>query len=86
MKNVLKSLANSVLVPLVLTATALATDAAIQKKMFGSGTTPSIISNEEVNIMKIIKSLKESHLSIKSVSERIKNKAKEQKGDFSECY
>ena len=35
MGNVLKPLAKSVLIPLGLTAAASATDAAIQKKMFG---------------------------------------------------
>ena len=44
MKHVLKPLAKSVLIP-GLTAAA-ATDAAIHKKMFGSGMTPLIISNE----------------------------------------
>ena len=49
--------------------------------MLGSGTTTIIISNEEMNdIMKIIKSLEESGLLIKGVSELIKNEAKEQKG------
>ena len=38
MKNVLKPLAKSVLISLRLTAAASATDAAIHKKMFGSGT------------------------------------------------
>ena len=38
------------------------------KKMFGSGTTPLIISNEELNdIMKIVKCLEESGLLIKGV-------------------
>ena len=37
MKNVLKTLARSVLIPLGLTAAAAATDAAIQKKLFRSG-------------------------------------------------
>ena len=36
--NILKKLTKSVLVPLRLTAAALATDAAIQKKIFGLGT------------------------------------------------
>ena len=50
--NVLKPLAKSVLIPLGLTAAASATDAAIHKKMFGSGVTTLIISNEEAsNIM-----------------------------------
>ena len=38
-KNVLKTLAKSVLIPLGLTAATSATDAAIQKKGFGSGIT-----------------------------------------------
>ena len=51
--------------------------------MFGSGVTTLIISNEEINaIMKIVKSIEESGLLIKGVSETIKNKAKEQKGGF----
>ena len=37
MKNVLKILAKSFLIPLGLTAAASATDAALHKKMFGSG-------------------------------------------------
>ena len=46
--------------------------------MFGSGNTTLIISNEEMNdIMKIIKSLGESGLLIKRVSETIKNEGKE---------
>ena len=81
--NVLKPLAKSVLISLGLTAAASATDAAIHKKMFGSRTTTLIISNEEMNdIMKIVKSLEESDLFIKSVSKTIENKAKEQKGRF----
>ena len=45
--------------------------------MFGSGTTTLIISGEEMNdVMKIIKSLEESGLLIKGVSETIKNEAK----------
>ena len=66
-----------------LTAAASATDAAIHKKMFGSGFTTLIISNEEMNdIMKIVKSLEESRLLIKGVFETIKNELKEQKGWF----
>ena len=37
------------------------------------------------NIMKIIKSLKESGLLVKGVSEIIQNEAKEKKEYFSEC-
>ena len=51
--------------------------------MFGSGNTTLIISNEEMNdIIKIIKSLEESGLLIKGVSETVKNEAKEEKGGF----
>ena len=79
--SVLKPLAKNVLIPLGLTAAASATDAAIPKKMFGSGTTTLIISNEEKNdIIKLVKSLEESGLLIKDVSETIKNEAEEQKG------
>ena len=58
MKNVLKQLAKIVVIALGLTAAASATDAAIHKKMFGSGMATLIISNEEMNdIMKIVKML-----------------------------
>ena len=71
---VLKPLAKSVLIPLWLTAVALATDATIYEKMFGSVFTKLIISNEEINdIMKIVKFLEEWGLLIKGVSEAIKN-------------
>ena len=51
--------------------------------MFGSGTTTLVFSNEDLNdIMKIIKSLEESCLLIKSASKTIKNEAKEQSGRF----
>ena len=60
MKNVAKSLAKSILVPLRLTAAASETDAAIEKKIFGPETTTLIISNEEMkDIMKIVKSFEE---------------------------
>ena len=81
--NVLKPLAKSVLITLGLAASASATDAAIHKKMFGSGNTTLIISKEEMNdIMKIIKPFEESGLLIKGISETIKKEAKEQKGEF----
>ena len=83
MRYVLKPLAKSVLIPLRLTAVAAATDAAIHKKMFGSGSTKLIISNEEIeDIMRKVKSLEESGLLIKYISEAIKNERKEQKVGF----
>ena len=78
--NVLKPLAKSVLIPLGLSAAASATDAAIHKKIFGSGNTTLIISNEEMNdIMQIVKSLEESALLIKEVSKTIKMKENNKK-------
>ena len=63
MKNILKQLAKSVLIPLRLTAAASATDTSVYKSMFGSGMTTLIISNEEMSdILKIVKSLEESGL------------------------
>ena len=83
MKSVLTPLAKSILLPLGLSAGMSAADAAIQKKIYGSGTTALIISNEEMeDIMKIVKSLEESGLLINGISETIKNEAKEQKGGF----
>ena len=82
-RNVLKPLAKSVLIPIGLTALASATDAAIHKKIFGSGITRSIISNEEMNdIMKIVRSLEKSGLLIKGISKTFKNEAKQQKAGF----
>ena len=81
--KVLKPLAKDILIPLGLTAAASATDAAIHKKMLEYSFTTLIISNEEINdIMNIVKSLEESGLLIKGVSETIKIEAKEQKGGF----
>ena len=90
MKNILKALVKSVLIPLRLTAAPSARHAAIQKKIFKSGMTTFIILNEEINdivkiiqsIVKIIQSLVESGLLIKSVRKTIKNEAKEQKAGF----
>ena len=66
----LKPLAKNVLILFGLTATTLETDAVIHKKMFGPGFTTLIISNEEMeDIMKIVKSLVDSSLLIKRVSE-----------------
>ena len=82
MKNVLKPLSKSILIPLGLTTAASATDADIQNKMFGSGRPLDlaprakilIVSKEEINdIMKIIKSLEESGLLIKGIMETITN-------------
>ena len=79
----LTALAEGILGLLGLTAAASEIDAAIQKKIFGSGIEKLRISNEEMDgIMKIVKSIEESHLLIKGVSETIENEAKKQKGRF----
>ena len=79
----MKPLAKSILISLGLTAAASVLDAAIHKKMFGSGNTTVITSNQEINhIMKIIKFLEEPSLLIKGVSETIKDEVKRQKEGF----
>ena len=56
-KNVIKPLTKSVLIPLGLTAAVSAADAEIHKKILGSGTTTLIISNDEMkDIIRIVKS------------------------------
>ena len=76
MKNVLKPLVNSILIPFGSTAVTSATDSAIHKKIFEFGNMILIISNEELNdIVKIIKSLEEIGLLVK----QLKNEAEEEK-------
>ena len=86
MKSVIKPLAKSVLIPLGLTAAASAADAGIHKKILGSGhnnNTTLIISNDEIDdILKIIKSLEDSGVLLKGVSDTIQHEAKEQRGGF----
>ena len=75
------------MIPLGLTASSAATDATIQNNIYGSGTTALIISNEEMeDIMNIVKSLQESGLPKKVISETIKSGANEQKADFWKHY
>ena len=58
-KNVIKPLAKSVLIPLGITAAASASDVGINKKILGSGNTTLIISNNEIeDIIKILNLLK----------------------------
>ena len=86
MKNVIKPLAKSVLIPLGLTAAASAADAGIHKKILGSehnNTTTLIISDDKMkDIIRIVKSLDDSGLWLQGVSETIQNEAKEQKRWF----
>ena len=75
MKSVIKPLAKSVLIPLGLTAAASAVDAGKHKKILGSGNsnnTTLIISNNEMDdILKKVKSLEDSGVLLKGVSETI---------------
>ena len=82
-KSVIKPLAKSVLIPLGLTAAASAADTGIHKKMLGSGNTTLIISNKDIeDLIKIVKSLEDSALLLKGITELIQNEVKEQKGGF----
>ena len=54
--------------------------------MLGSGTTTLIISNDEMDdILKIVKSLEDSNVLLKGVSETIQHEAKGQGKDFLVC-
>ena len=76
-KNVIKPLAKSALIPLGLTAAASAADAGIHKKILGSGNTTLITSNEEMNdIIKIVQALEDSNILLKGVTETVKNETK----------
>ena len=93
-KNVIKPLAKGALIPLGLTAAASTADAGIHKKILGSGhnnnnhnnnynnnnNTVLIISNDEIeDIIKIVRSLEDSGLLLKGVTETVQNEVKEQK-------
>ena len=72
------------LVMLGLTAAVSATDAAINKKILGSGNhTTSIISNDDMqDLLKIVKLLEDSGILLDGITETLKNEVKEQKGGF----
>ena len=84
-KHVIKPLAKIVLISLGLTEAASAADAGIYKKILGSGhnTKTLIISNDEIeDIIKTVKSLEDSGLLLKGVTETVQNEVKNQKGGF----
>ena len=82
-KNVIKPLAKSVLIPLGITAAASPADAGIHKKILGSGNTTLIISNEEMNdIVKIVQALEDSNILLKGITKTVQNEVKEQKRGF----
>ena len=77
-KNVITSLAKSVLIPLGLTAAASAADAGIHKKILGSGNTTLIISDKDMkDLIKIVKFLEDSGLLLKGIAETVQNEVKE---------
>ena len=83
-KNVITPLAKSILIPLGLTAAAAAAvDAGIHKKILGSGNTTLTISNKDMeDLTKIVKSLEDSELLSKGVTESVQDEVKEKKGGF----
>ena len=85
-KSVFMSLVKSFFLLLGLSAGMSALYAAIQKKIYGSGTTVLIVSNEKMeDIMKVVKSLEKSGLAINNEKWqiiKIKNEAKEKIGEF----
>ena len=91
-KNVIKPLAKSVLIPLGLTIAGSAADAGVHKKILGSGhnnnNTTLIISIEYEleDIIRIVTSLEDSSLLLKGVTETVQNEIKEEKGGFLVCY
>ena len=78
MKNVIKPLAKSVLIPSELTAAVSAADAGIHKKILGSGNMTTLIkSNDEIeDIIKIVKSPEDSGLLLEGVTETAQNEVK----------
>ena len=89
MKSVFTPIAKNVLLLSRLLAGMPAADTAIQKKIYGSGGTTLVISNDQIeDIMKIVKSLEESELLIKKVVKQLKMKQKNKKEGFFffQCY
>ena len=73
-KNVITPLDKSVLISLELWAVASAADAGIHKKILWSGNTTLIISNKDMgDLIKMIKSLKDSGLLLKGITESVQN-------------
>lgn len=84
------AMAVKVLLPSGLVEAAFAADAVIQRNIHGRGAVATsqgrgktfVISNEDMDIIKIIKSLEDSFLLINEISERLKNKIKVQRDGF----
>ena len=66
-----------------LTAASSAITPGVQKKIYGSGTTTLVISNEKMNdIIKIVQALEDSNILLKGVTKTIKNETKSQSGGY----
>ena len=71
------SIGKNILAPLGLSAAMSTTDAAIQKKMYGSGNKTLIISNDDLNdSITIVTALEEHDIVLKGTSKTIKNNTK----------
>ena len=91
-KNLITPLAKNVLNPLGLIAIASAADAGIHSKILASdrhsssashSTATLIISNKDMDdLIKIVKSLENSELLLKGVTDSVQNEVKKQKGRF----
>ena len=85
-KGVINPLAKSALIPLGLTAAASAAVAGSGRRHSSSSAshnTTLIISNKDMDdLIKIVKSLEDSGLLLKGVTESVQNEVKEQKGGF----
>ena len=81
--NLLGKLAGPLMKLAGLSAAMSAIDGSIKNKMLGPGAITLIISNDEMDdILKIVKSLENSGVLLKGVSETIQHEAKEQRGGF----
>ena len=77
------SIGKNILAPLGLSATMSATDAAIQKKMYSSGNTTLIISNDDMkDLIKIVTALEDHDILLKGISKKLKMRLKNKKEDF----
>ena len=87
-KNLITPLAKSALISLGLTAVASVADAGIHKKILGSDkNTTLIISNKDIDdLIKIVKSLEDSGLLLKGITESVQNEIKNKKAGFLICY
>ena len=73
------SLGKNILAPLGLSAAMSATDAAIQKKRYGSGTKTVKFSNKDLNdTTKIVRALEDSDVLMKGVPKTLKNDIKKE--------